>query len=735
MQMRFILLLASIVYSTSLLAEDDPWGQCGTTARSNSSQTAPNTESEVDENSRRVHLFRIEQDVHADSVIYSDKERKATATGNVLLRDPELEITSEQVEYWIDTETARAEDVRYWYFPAHGSGTAESVERVSQEILILRNGTYSTCDFEQRDWEMKSRETVLDRETGVGTARDVTVKFKGIPIFYTPWINYAINNERKTGFLAPVVGNSGSSGFEVETPFYWNIAPNQDATISQRYLSQRGTQFNGQYRNLGENRYSQLDLQFLNDRDDENNNLKTSDDNNNDNDNRYLVSFEHRQTFSNHLSTSLIYNNVSDDNYFEDLSNTIGLTSTQRLERRGDLVYNNRHLGGSWNALLRFQDFEVVDDTILTENDPFARLPQARINNTFKNLPAGLELSSIGDWTYFEHEVLNDASRAHGEIQLSRPWTAPWYFIKPSMRLMTTQYSIFNAEDDVNDNPSRTLPSFQFDSGLIFERENANNQRISTIEPRLFYLYTPDRNQDDIPIFDTGEFEFSFPQLFRNDRFSSYDRISDANQLTLALTSRYLDKSSGHELLRASIGSTIFFADQDVELAIPAIEEDDSTSDIAAELAISPNDRWEAIAAAIYDPQESEFFRTSASIQYRSPNNFVFNSGYRFRRGDFSQTDVSMIYPITQNWRAVGRWLYDFRDKRDLDILGGLEYDTCCWAFRIGARRFTNDNQGDFNNSIEVQLTLKGLTSIGSPFTELLESSIRGYDESNTFNN
>lgn len=734
MQMRSILLFVSIISSTSLLAEDDPWAQCGTTSRSNSSQTAPNTVDEVDDGSQRVHLFRIEQDVHADSVIYSDKERKATATGNVLLRDPELEITSEQVEYWLDTETARAEDVRYWYFPSHGSGTAESVERVSQEVLILRNGSYSTCDFEQRDWELKSRETVLDREKGVGTARGVTIKFKGVPIFYTPWINYAINNERKTGFLAPIAGNSGSSGFEVETPFYWNIAPNQDATISQRYLSQRGTQFNGQYRNLGVNRYSQLDLQFLKDRDDDNNNLEISDDDENDNDNRFLVSAEHRQAFNSHLRTSIIYNNVSDDNYFEDLSNTIGLTSTQRLERRGDLVYNNTHFGGSWNALLRFQDFEVVDDTILTENDPFARLPTARLNNTFKNLPGGLEVSTLGEWTYFEHEVLNDASRTHGEIEISRPWTAPWYFIKPAARLLTTHYSIFNA-DDANDNPSRTLPSFEIDSGLIFERESSKGNRISTIEPRLFYLYTPDRNQDDIPIFDTGEFEFSFPQLFRNDRFSSHDRVSDANQLTLALTSRYLDKSNGHELFRASIGSTIFFADQDVELAIPAVEEDDSTSDIAAELAISPNDRWEAIVAAIYDPQESEFFRTSANIQYRSPNNFVFNSGYRFRRGDFSQTDVSMIYPITQNWRAVGRWLYDFREKRDLDILGGLEYDTCCWAFRIGARRFTNDNQGDFNNSIEVQLTLKGLTSIGSPFTELLESSIRGYDESNTFNN
>ena len=298
---------------------------------------------------------------------------------------------------------------------------------------------------------------------------------------------------------------------------------------------------------------------------------------------------------------------------------------------------------------------------------------------------------------------------------------------------MHTSYDIFNADDDIDDNPTRTLPSFSLDSGLIFEREFASRNRTQTLEPRLFYLYTPDRNQDDIPIFDTGEFEFSFPQLFRNDRFSNHDRVSDANQLTAALTTRYLNQNTGHELFRASIGTIFFFEDIDTQLGIPAEESDDNTSDIVAELAISPNDRWEAIAAAIWDPQEEQFFRTSTNFQYRSPNNFIFNIGHRFRRDDFSQADISAVYPITDHWRAVGRWQYDFMDNRDIDILGGIEYDTCCWTLRFATRRFTNDTEGDFNNSIELQLTLKGLTSVGTQLTELLESSIRGYEESNTF--
>lgn len=719
MHVRVLSFFGLCIFCTPLLADDSQWNQCSSQQSKKPANGDPTSEAQVAEDDDRVHLFRLDQNVHADQVQYSAKERKAIATGNVLLRDPDLEITSERVDYWVDSETAKASDVRYWYFPSHGSGTADTVERVSQDVVKLENSTYSTCDFEDRDWELKAKKVTLDREKSIGTARGVTAKFKGVPFFYTPWINFPLNRERKTGFLAPVFGRSSNSGIDIQTPFYWNIAPHRDAIIAPRWLSKRGIQFNGGARYLNPTNYGKINLQFLDDKEA-------------DGENRYLVAFEHEQRFNRQWRTDILYNNASDDNYFEDLGDTLGLSSTQRLERRGDLFYNASHFGGSWSGLLRFQQFQIVDDTRLSINDPYKRLPQFLIGNSFRNLPAGFEATSRSEWVAFDHDDRVNANRLNLEMELSRPWRTPGYFIEPAARWMHTSYSLSNSPVDINDNPSRTVPSFSVDSGLIFERQLTNRNIRQTLEPRLFYLYTPDRNHDDIPLFDSGQYEFSFAQLFRKDRFSGSDRVADANQLTAAISTRYLDQHSGRELFRASIGQIFYFEDLDVTLNNTE-EEEDNTSDIAAELSISISDRWEAIAAALYDPQEAQYNRTSFRFQYRSPRNFVFNVGHRFRRADFSQSDVSFIYPISNQWRAVGRWAYDFRDERDLDILGGLEYDTCCWKLRFAARRFTNDSEGEYNNSIEVQLTLKGLTSLGSPISEQLERSIRGYEDRNTY--
>jgi len=720
MHLRALIFLCLCVYCTSLYAEatqpDSQWRQCGRQPSQYKPPASPSTAEDVKDDSRRVHLFRIEQDVHADRVQYSEKEKKAIATGNVLLRDPDLDITSERVDYWTEDETAKAENVRYWYHPSHGSGTADQAERVSQDVVKLENATYSTCDFEDRDWELKTKKATLDREKGVGRAKHVTAKFKGVPFFYSPWLSFPINNERKTGFLAPVFGRSSSSGIDIETPFYWNIAPHRDALFTPRYLSKRGVLLGGNARYLNDTNFGQVNLQFLDDRDFD--------------DDRYLVSIEHEHKFNDHFRGDLIYGNASDDNYFEDLGDSIGVTSTQRLERRGDLRYSNNHFGGRWRALFRAQQFQIVDETRPSTSDPFKRLPQIIINSAYTNLPIGLELRTESEWVTFDHDDRVDGNRLDLFTEVSRPWTAPGYFITPSMRFRHTTYDLSSSEN--NNDPTRTLPSFSVDSGLIFEREAFSNRVRHTLEPRLFYLYTPERNHTDIPLFDTSEYEFSFAQLFRTDRFTNPDRVADANQLTAAVTTRFINQSNGNVLARASIGQIFYLEDREVSLNNTG-DDDDNTSNIAGELQISLTDRWQAIAAALWDPQEEEFNRTNTRLQYRSANNFIFNIGHRFRREDFSQSDISFIYPISEQWRAVGRWNYDFKDKRDLDLLGGLEYDTCCWKLSFAARRFTNDSEGDYNNSIEIQLTLKGLTSLGSPLTEQLQRNIRGYEDQNTF--
>ncbi len=719
MHLRVLLLSGCYFLCTALVADDSQWNQCVSQPTKKHTSNYPSSPEEVEKSDQRAHMFRKDQDVHADNVRYSEKEQKAIATGNVLLRDPDLEITSEKVEYWVDTETARGEDIKYWYFPAHGSGQADAVERVSKDVVNLENSTYSTCDFEDRDWELKAKKVKLDREKSVGTAHHVTAKFKGIPFLYTPWISFPLNDDRKTGFLAPIAGNSSNSGVEFATPFYWNIAPNRDAVFSPRYLSKRGIQYNASGRYLSKTYFGDAHFQFL-------------DDSEADDDNRYLVSLKHEQRFNKNLRTDLKYNKVSDDRYFEDLSDTIGLSSTQQIERRGDVRYNASHFGGNWFGLLRFQQFQIVDETRASVNDPYKKLPQILLGNTFRNIPAGFEARTKAEWVDFDHDDKLDGDRLDLRFELSRPWTAPGYFVKPSARIMHTSYSLSDTPEDTNDDPTRTLPSFSVDSGLVFERDVTHRNVRQTLEPRLFYLYTPDRNHDDIPIFDTSEFDFNFSQLFRVDRFTNPDRVGDANQLTAAISSRYLHNQTGKELFSASIGQIYYFEDREVTLNNTE-PEDDNSSDIAGELKIGLSDRWNAIAAALWDTQDDQFNRSSVRFQYKSARNFIFNVSHRFNRMDFSQSDVSFIYPVSNQWRAVGRWKFDLKESRDLDLLGGIEYDTCCWKLRFAGRRFTNDSQGDYNNSIQVQFTFKGLTSLGSPITEQLERSIRGYEDGNTF--
>ena len=731
MLFRCLLITFVCLFSTALIADDSQWRQCSKRATPAADVDNPPSIDQVADDTDRAHLFNIGQNMHADRVQYFEKGQKAVATGNVLLRDSDYDMTAERVEYNTDTETAIAEKVRYWYHPSHGSGTAKKAEKVSEEVVKLEEATYSTCDFSDRDWEVKANKVTLDREKGIGYARDVVAKFKDVPIFYTPWMSFPLNDERKTGFLAPVFGSSSSSGTELQTPFYWNLAPNYDALLTPRYLSKRGVQANVETRYLTQKSLGSANVSYLDDKEFD--------------DDRYLVSLNHQHIFSPSLNFNGTYNKASDDLYFEDLGDSIGISSTQRLERRGDLNYNANHFGGNWDGLLRVQQFQIVDQTVAPEDFPYKRLPQVLLRNTYNYLPVGFEFNSEGEWVSFEHDDLVQGERLNLYTELSRPFSTPGYYLTPSMRWRYTNYDLSNSEQDPNNTDfpnsiSRTLPSFSVDSGLIFEKLVSESAYRQTLEPRLYYLYTPFRDQENIPTFDTGEFEFSYSQLFRDNRFTGPDRIGDANQLTLALTTRYLNQSSGKELLRASIGQIYYFSDRRVTLDADDPEEDTNDSEIASELQISLNDRWQAIAAAIYDTEESQFDRINTGMQYRASNNFIFNAGYRYRRMDFSQSDVSFVYPISEKWRTIGRWIYDFRDQRDLDLLGGIEYDTCCWKFRVVARRFVNEtdidivnSEGNYNNSIQFQLTLKGLTSVGSNIDDELQQGIRGYEDRNTY--
>ena len=669
-----------------------------------------------------VQVIRGGTRINADILRYDESNKKARASGNVRAEDQQMLIESQEIEVHLDTDYIKSTAATYQHKPLHAHGSAATIERTAEDTVRLENATYTTCDETDRAWQLSVDEVELDETAGDATGKNVVVKLKGVPIFYTPWIRFPIDDRRKSGFLMPLAGASNTSGFALETPWYWNIAPNLDATLAPRILAARGLQLKPSFRYINERGSGQLGLEYLDDH--------------KFNDGRYLVSFEHTSRFTPKIGLDLLYNNVSDKKYFEDLGDALGLSSTQYIERRGDLYYR----GENWRLLTRAQSFQVVDDSLASVDRPFRRLPQIKLDGAYYNLPGGFDFSSESEWVSFEHDTKTDGDRLHLGIGLERPFASTGYYVRPGIRLSHTQYDL-NRKNNLDDEPTRSLPSVDLDAGLLLERDMRKPGYVQTLEPRLYYLHTPSRKQADIPIFDTTDHEFAFEQLFRNSRFSGTDRIGEADRLSLGVTTRWLNTGNGEEKLRASIGRIFHFRNRKV--ALPGIvPENRKSSEVAAELEIGLNDQWEAAASALWDTRDDHMQRNSVRVQYHAESGFILNMSYRYRHRDLEpiepitgqhnsleQSDISMVIPINENWRTVSRWNYDLQENRNLELLAGVEYDTCCWKIRLVGRRYNQNTDKDYNNSIEIQLALKGLAQVGSPIGESLERGIRGYSD------
>jgi LPS-assembly protein len=670
-----------------------------------------------------VEMWRNGQFLRADELYYTRPEGYIQARGQVRFEDQGLTVTGPMAEWWLGDDQASFTEPEYRYTPRHARGEAFRIERTSPNIAVLEDATYTTCDPGDTDWLLSADRITLDRESGDGTARNVVVRFKDLPILYTPWIRFPIDDRRQSGFLFPSAGISSRSGFTLELPYYWNIAPDHDATFTPRMLTDRGLQLQSEFRYLNPSNAGELDLELINDR-------KFGDQ-------RYLARVRHTGLPLPRLRTVLDVSRASDEQYFEDFGNSLSIASQTYLQQRADLAY----LGGFWDALARVQAFQTVDDTIPPQAEPYEQLPQVLLEGGLPDQALGLDYGLAAEWVNFEHDDRISGQRLDLDFGIDRPIVGPAYFVTPAVSLRHTAYSL----DETNarfpeENITRTLPVASLDSGLIFERPVAGGEFLQTLEPRIFYLYVPFRSQDEIPIFDTGLLDFSFAQLFRKDRFIGPDRIGDANQLALAVTSRFLNTGSGYEALSASIGQILYFDDPEVTLPNQSFE-DDETSDLAGELALRLGRRWTASASTLWDRHEDGVEFGAARLRYFGTDNRILNLAYRFWRTDpeipfldenLQQTDVAFVWPLGARWHVLGRWNYDLEEQRDLELLAGFEYESCCWKLRVAGRRFIVDDEigdeAEYNNSIEVQLVLKGLTQLGSPLGELLERGILGYE-------
>lgn len=658
-----------------------------------------------------VSIRRGSQLIEADEGYYESDAEQAQVQGNVRLQRDGLVIEGSKADFDLAGEHGYIENPAFFLTDRHARGSAESIRFESREVLRLSHATYTTCDPGDDDWYLKSRNVRLDREHGFGTATHATLSFQGVPFLYFPYITFPIDDRRKSGVLVPSFGTSNESGTEISIPYYWNIAPDYDATITPRLISRRGTQARSEFRYLTGGSYGELNLEYLPD------DTLFGDD-------RQLAALRHTTTFSPAWRGDIDASYVSDGEYFQDLENSLSLASITHLERRADLSYT----GDDAMFLGRLQGFQTVDETIPATSRPYQRLPQLLFATSPLPQGGGTEMAFHSELAHFERADSVTGSRVDIAPRISLPVETIAAYLLPELTLRYTQYQLDAQVPGVVDEPHRGIPIISVDSGVFFERDTRwqSADYLQTLEPRLYYLYVPERDQSALPLFDTGARDFGYSELFRDNRYTGADRVGDANQLSMGLTTRYIENASGNERLRASIGQIVYFDDREVTLSA-GTPETRSTSDLVAEIVANPTSSWTTRADWQWNHEADRTEKGTFSLQYHPTTGRVINMSYRFRETALEQTDLSLLWPLHRRWRAVGRWNYSMLDQRTLESLAGLEYESCCWRLSMVGRSYINDPTGASNRSLFVELELKGLTSVGNRVEGLLENGILGY--------
>jgi LPS-assembly protein len=672
-----------------------------------------------------VVINRAGQELQADRATYEKTTGDVTAQGDVTLRDSDMIVNSQQAEWSTSKDEGTLVNADYRIREMHARGNAGHIHRQGKVKTTLNEATYTTCAADDDAWLLDASKVILDHEKAVGSARNVIVRLGGIPVFYTPYISFPLSDERKSGFLAPSIGSTEQTGFDVSTPYYWNISPNEDATLTPRFMSDRGLMLSGEFRYLYGLGQGVVDAGFLASDSLEVNGLNP---NPNFQQDRKHFSWQNSSRLSSRWSSTVDYNYQSDSAYIEDFATNLSLASTTHLNRQLNVAYN----ANNWNFTGRLQGYQTLTNVVT----PYKKLPQLRISGLFPDKTMGLSYGLTAEYVDFDHEELTAGQRFDIEPSVSLPWRNAAGFITPRLALRHTQYNLTENDTAVsNTTPNRSLPIASIDSGLFFDRDIsfAGNRYTNTLEPRVFYLYIPERDQNDIPIFDSGIRTFNMGQLFAYNRFSGTDRVGDANQVTTALTSRIIDQQSGREKLRITFGQIHYFEDRKVSINSSTVETR-SNSDMVAEIVASVAKEWTARGEIQWDPDGNSNNLSALSLRYRGDNGRLLNISHRYRRNGINNTagleqfDFSARIPFNLQWSMVGRWYHSLEDNRTLESLAGIEYDSCCWATRLVLRDYINNpTEQERNLAVFFQIELKGLGAFGQNSDRLLADSVLGY--------
>ncbi|MEA1888979.1 MAG: LPS assembly protein LptD [Pseudomonadota bacterium] len=651
--------------------------------------------------------------VSADKLSYDKETDSFAGDGNIRIQDPSGNVfQAQKMEMEVETLIGSAEDVKYTltsktgakspegtkYISAHG--VAKSIDFEGHDLVVLHDATYSTCRKDKEIAVLNAGEIELDKSAGVGKAKNMKLRLFDVPVFWFPYVSFALDNDRKTGFLMPSIGSTDRSGTVIKVPYYINIKPNMDATLGLNYYSKRGAQLQGEYRYLTKGGKGNFNGAYLSD------DKETGE-------NRYGYKVDLRQKLASRWDATVNYAEVSDDDYFEDFSGNLLLTSATFLRQEGRVDYS-----GSWlRADALYSRFQTIDETIPEADRPYKREPAISFST---NIPKvnNFRFDAYGSYTDFQRTDRVSGPRSDLGASVAYDFREMYGFFKPKATFRYTAYDLTDvAADEVSD-PDRSLGIFSLDSGLYFDKQSfiKGKDFTTTLEPRLFYLYVPYEDQTDIPLFDTGENTFSMGTMFRENRFTGPDRIGDANQLTASLTSRLIDADSGDELLRGTLGQIYYFDDRQVSLSTdPTLPQTFGRSDFVAELYTRISNKFYMYNFFQYNSEQSELGVFNTDLRYTKDARRGVNLGYYNRNNTSQQLNADVAWALAPRWQFNANARYDLEVNDFLRGGIGVGYNACCWGFRVDAQRRI-DNNSEYVNAVMFQIELNGLTKIKTGF-------------------
>ena len=677
----------------------------------------------------------------ADTVAFDREQQITEAWGNITYREPGVVLLGDHLTLDSDRQHATIDNAHFVLHAAQLSGAAQKLERDASGDIAITDGAITFCAPEDPIWYVNAGTLEIDPDAGMAEAHHATLRIAGVPVFYVPWINFPIDDRRKTGLLFPSIGSDTRGGVDITTPIYFNLAPNYDATYSPRYIGERGLVHQGNGRWLSEAiGFWDVSGQYI-DSDD-----KYRDDFPEADSERWAVGVKHRGNFGQSWRTTINYSRVSDPDYVRDLDNsTLSSQRQTALLQLGQVDY----LGEDWLVSLQAQQFQSLADDI---RNNYKKLPQVTAQWRGDSKLGGFQPIGLLQYSNFDTDSNRvTGERLYAEAGLTYPMNWAWGFLRPTAKYRSVSYDLedprqtFGIQSD--EQPDAGSAVFSVDGGLLFEREMSfsGEAMTQTLEPRIFYLYSEYAEQADQPDFDSAELTFSYNQLFRDTRFSGHDRLDDANQVAVGLTTRFFADSDGRERLNASIGQIFYFRDREVRLKAVDPALDETLSATAIEVNWLPDDIWTVRSSLLYDTEDNEFDAASLQVGLRPGNGQVFNVGYTLRepppsllnRPVTEQANFSAYYPINDSWSIFGAIEYSLEANEAVEDMIGFEYDNCCWQMRLLYMRYIDTAGGftpdfsdpdlDRENAVQFQFVLKGMGGFGSRVESLMQDMIRGF--------